>query len=306
MPPSTLQPSDSPAQRWARDVATAYLAAVNAAQVFDRLRAVPAGDGADRLAALWSAFQALGLPSPATTWDQADELMTRERALHASAESAASAFRALAASVDAELTRAVRDGHRHPEVVAVSDFADGLVYVELPASPYELVRGLRGHHVAGLGEESPIQFRGLASRLPKGHPLLALLPESEMLQTPGGPAFVLGVGVTRPDARGVPVPQVRPWVPTADVVALTQAARAQQRRDEERQAAERSWEEAQRAASRELRRTPEQEKAERELAETRRQLQEQREAAERTQAQLRDLLRRQEELELEARRGEVA
>jgi hypothetical protein len=164
-------------------------------------------------------------------------------------------IKALAAAVGAAMTQAVRSGARNDAIVAVDDFGpDGVVFVQLPADPVVLLRlrGLGG--ATGSGEESPIQIRGLAAKLPQGHHLLAALAPSERLQTSAGPAFVLGCGVMRPDERtGVPTPQVRPWLPTADVAALTKEARAQQARQGQNRLGEEQWLEAMKRADAEQR-----------------------------------------------------
>jgi hypothetical protein len=254
MPPSTVN-ALSPIQRWAREAVLAFESIRHGAATLSRLQGIPNASAADQLAALISVYQALGLPSPATTYDMQDGLLGNVRALTAEAESLAPAFKSLAAAVSAALTQAVLSGARNEAIVAVDDFGpDGVVYVQLPADPVVLLRlrGLGG--ATGSDEDSPIQVRGLAAKLPQGHHLLEALAPAERLQTSAGPAFVLGCGVMRPNERsGVPTPQVRPWLPTADVVALTAAARAQQLRQEQNRLGEEQWREAMKRADAEQR-----------------------------------------------------
>ncbi len=310
MPQSVLH-SESPVAAWRRRLTEAVRAYRDAGRLFVELAAVPGGDPAERLALLVDVAAELGLPSPSYSVNMQDGLIAWARALATAADPAEVQrdLRVLVAALDNAVCADLQAGASDPRLVRTADFGDGLLAaVGLADAPFTPLDGARNFDVqtgAGTGYTS-VLIHGLQSHLRHDHHLRAALPPEQMVQLPQGPAYFLGAGDLAFTPDGVPYGKPRPYYRVAEVAAATAARRAAQLQAQEREAADRAWQEAQRAVSAALRKTPAEEKAERELAETRRQLQEQREAAERTQAQLRDLLRRQEELELEARRGEVA
>jgi hypothetical protein len=270
MPPSTVS-APSPIEAWANRVISAVEALRHAPSVLSDLRNIPAADASERLAVLAAAFQVLGLPSPSLCFDQTDALKAHARALMPPEGGLWPEFVSLAAAIDGSITQALRAGARDQSVVAASDFAPGgLLFVQLPPSPFQFIRGVSGHAsgVSGLGEEHPISVRGLASALPRGHHLLEALPPSALVPTASGPAYVLGVGVM----ATAEAPRVPHWFFVRDVIELTVQAREHLRREQEEKATREAWEAAQRRNDAALRKTPEQLKVEEELAAVKQQL----------------------------------
>jgi hypothetical protein len=235
------------------------------------LRNVPACDPSERLAVLAWVFERLDLPRPSLCIDQTESLREHADALSPPPDGLRREYATLAAVIDSGITQALRQGAKVPELVAAGDFNGGLLFVQLPPSPFHFAMGMgRGHNVGvtGLGEERPVSVRGLAASLPQGHPLLKALPPSACLPTAQGPAFVLGAGVMASATE----PKVPAWWFVRDVVELTVQAREHLRREAEQKASQEAWEASNRRNAAQLAKTREQLKTEEELAAVKQQL----------------------------------
>jgi hypothetical protein len=236
-------------------------------------QATPATQVHGLLAVLAAVFQVLGLPAPGNSIDQTDALRAYADALRPPKDGLFSEYVSLAAAIDSGITQALREGAKNPEVVSAADFGpSGLLFVQLPPSPYQFLRGVRGHDsgISGLGVEAPVSVRGLATAVSPGHHLLTALPPSSLVQSAAGPVYVLGAAVM----EGPALPRLPNWWLVRDVVQMTVQVREAQLREAEHRRSEEQWREATKRADAALRKTPAELKAEAELAEQRRQTEE--------------------------------
>jgi hypothetical protein len=280
LPLSVITPA-TPIESWAERAVSAVRVLKASHATLAELAQVPSAEPSQRLAALLQVFRGMNLPAASNYWCQNEALKEHTNNLARNTEQLWVEYFNLAAAVDAALSAAVRQGARHPDVLASDDFdgGRGLFFVPLPADEVYPLLGVRGSvNVGGLGEDFPAVLNGLQSSLPQGHPLRGV-PAEQLLASPQGPCFRLGrTRMLSPTQPRVPI-----WWLTAEVLLATQNARAQQLQAQEWEDSKKAWAEAQKLQAKELRTTPEQQRAEQE----RRHLEERLAAAERELAELR-------------------
>jgi hypothetical protein len=203
---------------------------------------VPDAPAEQRLAACVQLWRQLRLPSVAQ--NTAPGQLARDQA-HVWAEAARGlpqAWSHLAGVLSDAIRDSLQAGFRHEAILCPADFGDGLSYLELSPPQTE------GSGFA-IRITAPARYvaLGLLSALPPAHPLLTKLSHGDALATAGGPSVVLGV------CDGTSLrPIARPWYDLEGSLLLTGLLRRQQTEAEERAAAERRHQDAQRAEANRL------------------------------------------------------